>query len=122
MDPLRPRPLVVPPSLLFAVEMDGAAPVLRGQVRVGRLSMMPRSGFGLTVPVEVTDRTGRVVLKQALAFDANTPPGGFPLRLELADLDPGATYRLTATMDMGGFFDNIAVDETFILPEAAQEP
>jgi hypothetical protein len=122
MDPLRPRPLVVPPTLLFAVDADGSLPVLRGQVRVGRLSMLPRSGFGLTVPVEVTDRTGRVVLKHALAFDANTPPGGFPLQFEMADLDPGGTYRLTASMDMGGFFDNIAVDETFILPEVVQEP
>jgi len=117
---VQPKPLLVEPTMSFTIQIENEKTYLAGRVRMGRLSLLPRSGMDLKVEVDIADASGRSILKRSLVFNADGLPDAYPLRMELDQLLAGQQYKLTATMSLGALLGKISHEMYFIMPDATK--
>lgn len=110
------RPLLEPPGLWLTADVSSGKPVLVGNVRMGRLKLLPKRGMGTEAAVTVLDDAGKVVLETTAAAKAGSAQDRYTISVPLDRLAAGRKYSVKASMDLGPLLGTVRYEEGFVLP------
>lgn len=114
---ITPREILLAPSLWMATDTSSGRHVLVGNIRMGRLKLLPKRGMDLMVSVSILDEAGKPVLEESLTPALSSPLDRHTISLGLDKLTPGRKYALKASVDLGPLFGRLRYEESMVLPD-----
>lgn len=104
--------LLVSPLMKLAI----SAGSLSGDIRMGRLRFIPRSGMDKAVSVVISDARNNAVMEEKVLFQDGKQAEIATLALPLKSLVTGQRYSMQSGIDLGPFFGALRYGETFVAP------
>ena len=117
-DSLFAQVVYAPPSLRWLIAIADGEAALVGEIRMGAWRLSPGEGVKYAVAVEVFDDQGARVLREELVVGSDVDDDTWPLKIPLATLKPGASYRVKASTDLGPWLGRVESEYRFVLPDA----
>lgn len=113
--PISPRDLLAPPNLQMAMDSAGGKPVYAGNIRMGRLRLVPRSGMERAVAVSIREENGQEVLKDSFVCGGESPVDKYSFTVPLSALKKGGKYAIRASINLGPFLGVAEYQENFVM-------
>lgn len=110
------RDLLSTPSLKLTIETVEGQPAMMGNVRMGRLRLIPRAGMDKAVLIQITDARKTKVLEESVPIQEGRPGHKTSFTLALDRLTAGQKYAIQARIDLGPFLGPLVYEESFVRP------
>ena len=108
------------PILWLGLDLTAPSPRLVGNLNMAQMKMVPKDGMDNRVTVTITDDKSTVVQKEQIKLDEASLSQKYGIVCELRKLNPGQSYTVQSSLDLGPFIGSIAFDDKFTLPAAAK--
>lgn len=107
------------PQLSLGVEGAQGRPILAGNLRMGRLLLLPGRGMSESLHLVITDDEKKVVLDTRVPVKLESGQERRTLQADLGGLQRGRKYALKATLDLGPLLGGeMRYEESFVIPDA----
>jgi hypothetical protein len=104
------------PMLWLALDTAEGAPKLAGNLNMSNMKMAPRDGMDSRVAISVTDEDGNAVQRESVRLDAASFSAQYGIISELKRTQPGTTYKIKASIDLGPFIGPVEFEDEITTP------
>ncbi|MCS6771041.1 MAG: hypothetical protein NZ740_03335 [Kiritimatiellae bacterium] len=113
---ISPRDILQPPTLTFSLDNVGGKSVFAGNVRMGRLRLVPKTGMSREVEVTISEERGPAIIEGTWPAGGEQPTDKNTFVVPLDKLKSGGKYALKAKIDLGPFIGPLDYTEHFVMP------
>ena len=104
------------PVLWVGLDLATGAPRLVGNLNLSHMKMVPKDGMDNRVTIEVFDANGGLVDRDSIKLDTDIFEKEYGIEYELKKCDPGKTYTVKASADLGVFLGSAEFEDEIDIP------
>lgn len=119
--PILTRELLSPPTLWFVLDTSSGKPLLVGNIRMGKMKMIPGRGMDSKVKLTVLNSVNGIAMQQDINMASVDPESKYMIVVDLGKLAENETYTIKASIDLGGFLGSASFEDKITVPKLGKK-
>jgi hypothetical protein len=115
------RELLAPPTLWFVLDTSSGKPLLVGNIRMGKMKLVPGKGMDSKLRVEVLNSVNGVAMNQEINMGSVDSEAKYMVIVDLGKLAQNETYTIKASIDLGLFLGKVAFEDKITIPKLGKK-
>lgn len=115
------RELLAPPVLWFVLDTSSGKPLLVGNIRMGKMKLVPGFGMDSKVKLSVLNSVNGIALEQDINVGSADPETKYMIVVDLNRLAENETYSIKASVNLGPFLGPVAFEDKITIPKLGKK-
>ncbi|HEY8240733.1 MAG TPA: hypothetical protein VIH35_04765 [Kiritimatiellia bacterium] len=115
------REILAPPVLWFILDTSSGKPLLVGNVRMGKMKLVPKFGMDDKVKLTVLNSVNGIALDQQINVGGADPETKYMIVVDLSRLAENETYAIKASVDLGAFLGPVKFEDRITIPKLGKK-